>query len=61
MKSDLCGEMHTNAPELIIMLKHRVLHGRQEGYSIDEIRAAWRGTVTIPSAFLGWEKIDIYL
>jgi hypothetical protein len=41
--------MHTDAPESIIMLERMVVLKREYGYLIDEINAAWRGAVTLPS------------
>jgi hypothetical protein len=57
MKSDLCKEMQIDAPESAIMLEQRVVLERQYGYSIDEINAAWRGTVTLPLLSVGFEII----
>jgi hypothetical protein len=40
-----------------LMLEWTVMLERQYGYLIDEINAAWRGTVTLPSLSVGFEII----
>ncbi len=57
MKYNLCGEMQTDAPEYTIILERMVMLERQYGYLIDEINAAWRGSVILPSLSVGFEII----